>query len=403
MRVASLDFIRGVAVLGILAINIAGFAGPSVGTLSPAFAGPAGLPDQIAFAFSFVVFEGKMRALFAILFGASMALFLERAQAHGRDGDWLQARRLGWLLLLGGLHYTLLWWGDILFAYAACGMVVLVVHRLPARLLLAGALALFMVLHLKGLAWLLPIAEAEEAVRRGMASPEQDEAYARYRDYIAAATKTEFAQYSGSYWHILTTKLRLHFWWPLRSVPDGFGEYVPNMIVGLVLHRSGFFTGAWPRRRMLALGVSATLLGLGATLAALGWLWPRHFPVAAMDAAIRYGLAPIHVLTAMGYATLLVLIAPRAGTTQLGQRLVAAGQMAFSNYIAMSLVMTAIFYGWGLGLFGRFGSAGQAPFVLLGWALMLGWSGPWLRRWRRGPMEWLWRSATEGHRLPNRR
>ncbi len=402
MRVASLDFIRGVAVLGILAINIAGFAGPSIGTLTPAFAGPASLPDQIAFALGFVVFEGKMRALFAILFGASMALFLERAQAAGRDGDWLQARRLGWLLLLGALHYALLWWGDILFAYAACGMVVLVVHRLPARLLLPGALALFLALHLQGLAWLLPIAEAEEAIRRGFATPAQHEAYAQYRDYIAAATQTEYAQYSGGYWHILTTKLRLHFWWPLRSVPEGFGEYVPNMVLGLVLQRSGFFAGAWPRRRTFALGLGATLLGLAATLTALGWLWPRQFPMAAMDAAIRYGLAPIHLLTAIGYAALLVLIAPHAATTRLGQRLIAAGRMAFSNYIAMSLVMTAIFYGWGLGLFGQFGSAGQAAFVAFGWALMLGWSAPWLRHWRRGPMEWLWRSATEGHRQPNR-
>jgi len=402
MRVASLDFIRGVAVLGILAINIAGFAGPSIGTLTPAFAGPPSLPDQVAFALGFVVFEGKMRALFAILFGASMALFLERAQAAERDGDWLQARRLGWLLLLGALHYALLWWGDILFAYAACGMVVLVVHRLPARLLLPGALALFVALHLQGLAWLLPIAEAEEAIRRGLATPAQHEVYAQYRDYIAAATQTEYAQYSRGYWHILSTKLRLHFWWPLRSVPEGFGEYVPNMLLGLVLQRSGFFAGAWPRGRMLALGSGATLLGLAATLTALGWLWPRQFPIAAMDTAIRYGLAPIHLLTAIGYAALLVLISPHAATTRLAQRLIAAGRMAFSNYIAMSLVMTAIFYGWGLGLFGQFGSAGQAAFVAFGWALMLGWSAPWLRHWRRGPMEWLWRSATEGHRLPNR-
>jgi uncharacterized protein len=403
MRVASLDFIRGVAVLGILAINIAGFAGPSIGTLTPNLPDPATPIDEAAFAVGFVVFEGKMRALFAILFGASMALFLDRAAAAGRDGDLLQARRLGWLLLFGWLHYALLWWGDILFAYAACGFVVLALHRQPERLLLPAAAALFLVLHLQGLLSLLPVSVAEEAARLGLANPAQQGIYGQYRSYIEVASAAERDQYIGGYWHVLTTKMRLNPWWPLRSVPESFGEYVPHMILGLVLQRRRFFAGAWPRRWMLALGLGATALGLAATLVALGWLWPRHFPVAAMDLAVRYGLAPVHTLTAMGYAALLVLAAPSAAGTRLGRRLTAAGQMAFSNYIGMSLVMTSLFYGWGLALFGRVTPLGHWGFVLLGWGLMLAWSAPWLHRWKRGPLEWLWRSATEGHRLPNRR
>jgi uncharacterized protein len=403
MRVASLDLIRGVAVLGILAINIAGFAGPSAGVLTPHLPDPASALDEAAFAFGFVVFEGKMRALFAILFGASMALFIARAEANDRDGDLLQASRLGWLMLFGALHYALVWWGDILFAYGACGLAVLMVHRVPERPLATGAATVFIVLHLQGWLSTLPMAETEEAVRLGLASPEQEQAYSFYRSYVATAIDREHAQYTGSYWHILATKMRVQPWWPLKSVPEGFGEYVPNMILGLLLQRHGFFSGAWPRRWMLALGIGATAAGLAATLLALGWLWPRQFPIAAMDAAIRYGLAPAHVATAVGYAALLVLAAPRLGATGIGQRIAAAGRMAFSNYIGMSLVMTGIFYGWGLGLFGRVGPSLQWVFVLLGWGLMLAWSAPWLWRWKRGPLEWLWRSATERHILPNRR
>jgi uncharacterized protein len=403
MRVASLDLIRGVAVLGILAINIAGFAGPSIGVLTPHLPHPASVTDEAVFAFGFVVFEGKMRALFAILFGASMALFIDRANANGRNGDLLQARRLSWLMLFGALHYALLWWGDILFAYGACGVMVLLVHRLPERQLAAGAIAVFVALHLQGLMSALPMAKTEEAVRLGLANPDQQDAYGQYRSYVAAAIDAERAQYTGSYWHILSTKMRLQPWWPLQSVPEGFGEYVPNMILGLLLQRHGFFAGDWPRKRMLALGIGATLSGLCATLIALAWLWPRHFPIAAMDAAIRYGLAPVHALMALGYAALLVLAAPRLAATGLGKRVAAAGQMAFSNYIGMSLVMTGVFYGWGLGLFARVGPLLQWAFVLLGWGLMLAWSAAWLRRWKRGPLEWLWRSATERHILPNRR
>ena len=214
MRVASLDLIRGVAVLGILAINIAGFAGASIGTLSPNLPFATGPWDEAAFALSFVVFEGKMRALFAILFGASMALFIDQAEARGRDGDMLQATRLGWLLLFGALHYFALWWGDILFAYAACGIVLLLLHRLPDRLLGAGAAVLFLVLHLQGMLETIPMVTAEEMVRRGQASSDQAFAVARYHDYLATTARQEIAQYTGSFAHIFALKLRDHPFWP---------------------------------------------------------------------------------------------------------------------------------------------------------------------------------------------
>jgi uncharacterized protein len=403
MRVASLDLIRGVAVLGILAINIAGFAGPSVGTLSPNWPAPSSAGDQAAFAFNFVVFEGKMRALFAILFGASMALFIDRADAQGRDGDRLQAMRLGWLLLFGVLHYVLLWWGDILFAYAVCGIVLLLLHRLPERLLGTAAAALFVLLHVQGMVLTIPMVAAEEMVRLGQASAEQAAAVTRYHDYLLTSARQELDQYGGGFGHILMIKLRTHPFWLLEGVRDGFGEFLPLMTLGLILQRRGFFAGVRRWSLALTLGIGAILAGLAVTAAALAWLWPRGFPPIAMDAALRYSLALPHLAMALGYAVLLVLAAPWLARTVLGQRIVAAGQMAFSNYLGTSLVMTVIFYGWGLAWFGQFGPLRQWAFVLLGWALMLGWSAPWLHRWRRGPLEWLWRSLTMRRLLPNRR
>src|SRR5690606_35962840 len=93
----------------------------------------------------------------------------------------------------------------------------------------------------------------------------------------------------------------------------------------------------------------------------------------------------------------------RIAATALGRRLVAAGRMAFSNYIGTTVLMTAIFYGWGLGLAGTVGHAEQLAFVLLGWVFMLSWSKPWLARFRQGPLEWLWRSLAERRILPMRR
>ena len=103
---------------------------------------------------------------------------------------------------------------------------------------------------------------------------------------------------------------------------------------------------------------------------------------------------------ALGYLAALVLAAPRLLTTGVGQRLAAAGRMAFSNYLGTSLVMCSLFYGWGLGLVGRVPHALQPAFVLLAWGLMLAWSPWWLARFRQGPLEWLWRSLTEARALP---
>jgi uncharacterized protein len=403
MRVASLDLIRGVAVLGILAINIAGFAGPSAGTLSPNLPAPVGPWDQAAFAFGFVVFEGKMRALFAILFGASMALFIDRADARELDGDAMQARRLAWLMLFGIAHYVLLWWGDILFAYAACGVVLLLVHRLPDRLLGSLAAAVFVLLHLQGAVATMPMIAAEDAVRLGRATAEQASWVAQYYDYLSTTARQEISQYRGGFWHIMAIKLREHPFWLLAGVRDGFAEFLPMMTLGLILQRRGFFNASESARSLLAFGVGASVAGIAATLATLSWLCARHFPPIAMDAALRYDLALPHVLTALGYAALLVWATPRLSHSAAAARIAAAGQMAFSNYLGTSLVMTGIFYGWGIGLFGRFGPLAQWAFVLLGWALMLGCSKPWLDRWRRGPLEWLWRSAAERRILPNRR
>jgi uncharacterized protein len=403
MRVASLDLIRGVAVLGILAINIAGFAGPSVGTLSPHLPSPVGSWDEAAFAFSFVVFEGKMRALFAILFGASMALFIDQAEAKGRDGDALQAKRLAWLLVFGAAHYFLLWWGDILFAYAACGVVLLLFHRLPDRLLAAAAAALFIVLHLQGMLATMPMVAAEEAVRLHHASADQAAAVAKYQEYFLTSARQELEQYTGGFWHILSIKLREHPFWLLAGVRDGFAEFLPLMACGLILQRRGFFAGHWRKAPMLGLGVGAVVAGSAVTIIALAWLWQRHFPPIAMDAALRYSLALPHLVTALGYAVLLVLATPWLLRASVGRRIAAAGRMAFSNYLGTSLVMTALFYGWGLGWFGRVGPLAQWAFILLGWTLMLVWSAPWLAHWRRGPLEWVWRMATEQRLLSNRR
>jgi uncharacterized protein len=401
-RLQTLDLIRGVAVLGILTINIAGFAGPMIASTSPNLPVPVGPLDEAAYAFNFLFFEGKMRALFSLLFGAGLVLFWERAEAAGRDGDSLQLRRLGWLLLLGMLHYLLLWWGDILFVYAACGIAALLLRPLGNGVLLVLALLLYYAWHVWGMLDASAAIAAETAVRHHEAGPAQLRLLADWIAPLHSWAAQELSEARLGYFELLRVKLVERPFWQIQMVSGVFSETLPLMLIGMVAYRRGFFDGRLPRRRLADVAFACTFGGLLLTALFLGWAWPRHFPPVAMNAALVWGLAMPHLLAGCGYAGLLVLAAPRLVPTWIGRRLVAAGRMAFSNYVLTSVVMTFAFYGWGLGLYAQVGPLAQWAFVIGGWALMLAWSPPWLRRFRRGPLEWAWRSLVEHRALPNR-
>ncbi|MBA3838212.1 MAG: hypothetical protein C0499_11210, partial [Zymomonas sp.] len=122
-RIATLDIVRGVAVMGILTMNIVAFGMPEAAYFNPrAYGGDAGI-DLIAYLVNFVLFDGKMRGLFSFLFGASALLVIERAEAQGLSAARVHYARMGWLLVFGLLHLYLFWWGDILNHYALIGMI----------------------------------------------------------------------------------------------------------------------------------------------------------------------------------------------------------------------------------------------------------------------------------------
>lgn len=395
-RLRSLDLIRGVAVLGILAVNVLSFAGPGSAAYSPDVPAPGSAADHWAFAFTFVFFEGKMRALFSILFGASLLLFIDRREAAGTAGAGLQVRRLLWLALFGLLHFALLWDGDILLLYACVGLGALALRRAPARDLALIAALLFTVWQAWGTLGWLPSVWQEARVAAGTASPREEAAQAAYRAALRDSDRLDTQATLAPYGTEVATRLTRRWDYPLAVIAQTWGETLSYVMIGMALLKSGFFAAAWPRRRVVLLAAGGLGSGLALTLAFTGWAMAAGWPAAAMRMAVGYALGWPHLLMALGYAALLVLAAPVLLRGRPGRRLEAAGQMAFTNYIATTLIMTALFSGWGLGLFGRFGPALLWPLVLIAWALMLGWSAPWLARYRHGPLEWLWRSLTDG-------
>lgn len=392
-RLAALDLIRGIAVLGILAVNIAGFAGPIASTTSPNLPVPGSTADEIWFAFVLLVFEGKMRGLLTLLFGASLVLFVERADAAGENGEQLQLRRLGWLLLIGYLHW-LLWWGDILFTYALAGMAALALREAPPRALAGVGVAAL-------LGWSLFMSTAglgpallEEQVFLGRASPAGMAEWHESRATAARNTAHELAGYREAMLAQAANKLVGEPGEPLRAALANAGETLPLMALGMALYGTGFFAGRWPRRKLQVMAA----IGLGGggtlTLGFIGWAWVRHFPPEAMIQALAFWLGPAHLLLTLGYAAGLVLLTPALAARVPGRWLSCVGRMALTCYLGTSLLMTALFYGWGLGLVGRVPQHWHWPFVLGGWAAMLAASRIWLAKWDHGPLEWAWRRLT---------
>ena len=383
------------AVLGILTINIASFAAGEAAVHSPDAPHPGGAADHLAFAFNLVLFEGKMRALFSLLFGASLLLFIERADAAGRDGTALQLRRLVWLMVFGFAHFALLWDGDILFVYGAIGLAALAFRRSQAsHKLIAAVFALALWQAFSSAGWIAPLTN-ESAVSAGAActaaAQQHDQFIAPYRQQDAARSAEVAQSWPGEVAARMTDRPA----YPLTLAFYNWGETLSFMLLGMALLQAGFFSGGIARHNLRRIAIGGLVLGGGASLGFALWAGARGYPELAMRYWTGYGLVFARAAMALGYAAALVLAAPRLLNTGLGQRLEAAGRMAFSNYIGTSLVMTGIFHGWGLGLYGQYGAAARWLFVVGAWALMLAWSPWWLRRFRQGPLEWLWRGLTD--------
>lgn len=391
-RYRTLDIVRGVAVIGILVMNIQSFAMPSVGGINPLAWGGTSMTDLLTWFVEFVAFDGKMRGLFSLLFGASLLVVAGRGAENGHSLWRTQGPRLFWLLVLGAAHYTYLWDGDILMLYALTGVVALAFVRLSDRSLTrwtAGVL-LFSVLYaaLIGLgAWVAVDMSLSDGGQGGVFGPGSSE------------TEGELALHLSGYAVLMTDRAGD----AISSQLTQFAAYGPItlglMLLGMTLVRNGLLLGEWPVKQARTLALQLAMLG-GVPLAVLAaWLWATGFP-ADMMVAVYFGAAtPFSLLLTAAWVAGLSAWASRS-TGWLAGRLEATGRAAFTNYIGTSLVMTTIFYGYGGGLFGEVSRWQTLAFVALGAALMLAWSRPWLERFSYGPLEWVWRSLARGAPQP---
>lgn len=355
-RIDAIDVLRGIALFGVMAINIVMEFRISI---FEQFLGPKTLVSPVDRAVEAILTQAvelKAFALFSLLFGAGLAIQFDRLATSERR-TVLLVRRLAVLLVFGIVHLCLIWNGDILTEYALAGFIVLPLLFGP-RWLLVLATLVFLALYL-----------AMQAFPPAGLFPSRT---VIWQDVLDA--NRIYA--TGGFLDVLTFRLReipliafLHAFVFLRTI----GLF----LVGALAWRSGILQNT-------------------------GGLLVIALPAIALGAALLYGgIEPLGtILLALGYGAAILGIA----SVERGKRLLGwagpLGRMAFTNYVAQSLIFGWIFYGYGLGLFGRLGITQALAIGIAVYAAQVLFSAWWLRHYRYGPLEWLWRTLMYGARQP---
>ena len=414
-RIEALDFVRGVALCGILLMNITGFGLPDAYT-NPMNSGGATGANLWAWIVTQIWFEGTQRALFSMLFGASVILFTARLEAAGRsDAADLYMRRNLWLIGFGFVNaFPLLWYGDILYAYGIIALFVFAFRKLPVKWLLAIGIGT-LIANAAWNAWdtreVLARHEAFVATETARASGAELTQAQRETVSAWAEARSEFksspeeiddavrARTSG-YWPAFARTATINAWFQTWFLYRFFFDIFGMMLVGMALFRMGVLTLERPARLywgMLALGYG---VGLSVNGLETRWIIDHQFSaVAFAEANISYDLGRLAMT--IGHLGALLLFVRSGWLGWLRRAFAAVGRMAVTNYLSHSAICAILFVG--LGWYNQLERYQLYYVVFAIWAAQLVISPLWLRYYRFGPVEWLWRSLTYLKLQPMRR
>jgi uncharacterized protein len=418
-RISALDTVRGFALLGILLMNICSFGLPDAAYANPAPAGGATGWNLIAWGIMGLLADGKMRAIFSLTFGAGVYLLIDRLSRKGAAADAadIHYRRMLWLMLFGMMHAYLIWDGDVLFYYAVLGLALYPLRKLSPRALLIAAGFLLIAMSGGGvLEHRLLMDEQRDYVqiqadeKAGLKlTADQEETKKDWEEIVARRApsaedlKSETDAHLGGYFKLLVFRAkevyRLHsspIYWP-----DPWFDMLMMMLIGIAMIKSGVLTGAYPKKFYVWMALLSFAIGMPADSWAIWFITKHHFSIDSFSLALsEYEFGRF---TAFGYIAL-ILLAIKSGILRgVTRNLAYVGQMAFTNYILTSLLCTTLFEGYGFGLFGKLQRYQLYGIVFFVWLLILIISPFWLRRFRFGPLEWVWRSLTYWEKQPFRR
>ena len=383
-RFESLDVLRGVAVLGILAINMQAMAQPASIFENPSLLGASFGESGHWWAIASTFFQFKFITIFSALFGAGIILMVgEEKPSGGRVA--IHYRRMFWLLLFGLTHAFAIWFGDILTPYALAGFIVVLARRWSPRRLIVVGMLLISILGLAILAQAvmlphMPPEEAEKIFADMLATPEQVQAE-------IAALKGAWPMRIADTWE---TPLQFQLIQGLALLPRNIGV----MMIGMALYKMGFFTLRWSTLSYLIAAAICLPIGIYGSAWATAQYQVHNFEMLHLmpgQAALYWASLP----QSFAYAAIVMLIAKLVPASIITKPFAAAGRMALTNYIGCSFVGFFMFYGLpGLGMIGEFDLAQQAMTVGIVWVAILIISPLWLGVFRYGPLEWFWRTLT---------
>ncbi len=385
-RIRSLDVLRGFALLGILVMNIQSFGLIGAKYFNPMAIGEIRGSSYWVWWMSHVFFDSKFMAIFSMLFGAGIVLMWERANQSGRKFTWLHYRRMFWLLVFGLAHAHLLWYGDILFSYAICGMIVYWVCGWKARWLILSGLILLAI-------------GSGNMLLAGMSVPHwpSEQLAEMTSDWAppAQVVQQELATYRGSWLTQLPVRseLALEFETFLLAFWS-FWRASGLMLIGMGLFKCGVFDLRRSTRFYLVAAVAGAVIGFAIILfgvqkfEAADWSFEYSFFIGTQ---FNYWGS---LFLSLAYVCGVMLICKIGILKTLQRSLAAVGQMALTNYLLQTIICTTIFYGHGLGWFGYLSRVELIPVVFVIWCLQMIGSPIWLQYFRFGPFEWLWRSLS---------
>jgi uncharacterized protein len=405
-RYVSIDTVRGFAVLGILLMNIVGMGLPAFAYVDPTYAGGATGADFWTWAINNVLTDGKMRALFTMLFGASTLLIADRAERDRPGPVQTHYRRMFWLFVFGMLHAYFLWWGDILVTYALAGLVIFPFRKLSPTILVAIGVLVLAVLLAANLYEAAQLTALHAAAAQPGAAPATVKAWQEASQLVAPGPDlkaAEIAGFRGGFIEALQARAQVARLLQLYLMPTGeIPEAIGQMFVGMALFRLGFFTLKWSTRAYVVTIAVGYLLAVPAT-AWLAWkITQSNFDPLTIN-RLEDWQQVTRPLIALAHASVILLLVRAGSAHAIVNRLAAAGRMAFSNYLMTSIVTTLVFCGFGLGLYGELSRFEQLAVVGGVWVFILAWSRPWLARFHYGPFEWAWRSLVRWSPQPFRR
>jgi uncharacterized protein len=385
-RIQSLDIIRGVALLGILLMNIQSFSMPDAAYLNPTVYGDLNGLNFWVWSLSHVLIDSKFMAMFSMLFGAGVLLFLQHAEVKHGNGFALHYRRMGWLLLFGLVHAYLIWSGDVLFLYAVCGFWIYFFRNVsPRNLWISGLIFLFVGWFFNALTqWGLGYMSDDELKSMSVDWAPSAQAILADTNAFTGSWVEQFNLRSENAFFMQTFVLLYLMLWRAGGL----------MLIGMALYKQGIFTGGVKNQALLRNSLICLIPGFAIVVYGVIFNFQHNWDMAFS----QFGGSQFNyigsVLVALGYVYGMAYIVQNNWLSGISSRLASVGRMAFTNYISHSLICTFIFYGFGLGLYGSFERWEQVLLVFSIWALQLIGSPAWLTKFKYGPLEWGWRRLT---------